>query len=84
MATTERGVEQVGVPIGRDRGPGYGDLDDMRPEQPLRREWVARRRPDAVRTQIHYARRGDLTPEMWVVAEREGLEPACIRDEVAR
>jgi phosphomethylpyrimidine synthase len=84
MSTTEQGIERIGVPVGRDRGPGYGDLEDMRPEEPLRREWVARRLPDAVRTQMHYARRGSVTPEMWVVAEREGLEPSFIRDEVAR
>ena len=35
-------------------------------------------------TQMHYARRGDLTPEMEFVAVREGLEPEFVRDEVAR
>jgi phosphomethylpyrimidine synthase len=35
-------------------------------------------------TQLHYARRGDITPEMEFVALREGLEPAFVRSEVAR
>ncbi len=35
-------------------------------------------------TQIHHARRGVVTPEMERVAEREGLPPELIRDEVGR
>ena len=35
-------------------------------------------------TQMHYARKGVITPEMIYVAEREGLEPEVIRSEVAR
>ncbi len=35
-------------------------------------------------TQMHYARRGEITPEMEFVAIREGVEPAFVRDEVAR
>jgi len=35
-------------------------------------------------TQMHYARRGVITPEMTYVAEREGLEPEVVRAEVAR
>ncbi len=35
-------------------------------------------------TQLHYARRGEITPEMDFVAVREGLEPDFVRDEVAR
>jgi len=35
-------------------------------------------------TQLHYARRGEITTEMEFVALREGLEPAFVRDEVAR
>jgi len=35
-------------------------------------------------TQMTYARRGDVTPEMEFVAIREGVEPALVRDEVAR
>ena len=35
-------------------------------------------------TQMHFARRGTLTPEMKRVAEREETAPETIRDEVAR
>ena len=35
-------------------------------------------------TQMHYARRGIVTPEMEFIALREGLDPEFVRDEVAR
>ncbi|MGH7753385.1 MAG: phosphomethylpyrimidine synthase ThiC, partial [Gemmatimonadales bacterium] len=35
-------------------------------------------------TQMHHARQGAVTPEMCRVAEREGLPPELVRDEVAR
>jgi phosphomethylpyrimidine synthase len=35
-------------------------------------------------TQMHYARRGDITPEMEFIAIREGVSPEFVRDEVAR
>ncbi|MBV9648475.1 MAG: phosphomethylpyrimidine synthase ThiC, partial [Candidatus Eremiobacteraeota bacterium] len=35
-------------------------------------------------TQMHYARRGIVTPEMQFVAVREGTEAAFVRDEIAR
>jgi len=35
-------------------------------------------------TQMHYARRGHITPEMEFVALREGLQPEFVREEVAR
>ena len=35
-------------------------------------------------TQIEEARRGQITPEMEYVARREKIEPALVRDEVAR
>jgi phosphomethylpyrimidine synthase len=50
----------------------------------MRAEWIAKRRGDRIVTQIHYARRNILTEEMRHVAEREGLEPEQVRDEVAR
>jgi phosphomethylpyrimidine synthase len=34
-------------------------------------------------TQMHYARRGEVTPEMEFVALREGVDPEVVRDEVA-
>jgi phosphomethylpyrimidine synthase len=35
-------------------------------------------------TQMHYARRGEITPEMEFIAMREGVTPEHVRDEVAR
>ena len=35
-------------------------------------------------TQMHYARRGQITPEMEFVALREGMDASFVRDEVAR
>ncbi|MGH8992306.1 MAG: phosphomethylpyrimidine synthase ThiC, partial [Acidimicrobiia bacterium] len=45
---------------------------------------ILRATDGAAVTQLHYARRGEITPEMAFVALREGLEPAFVRDEVAR
>jgi phosphomethylpyrimidine synthase len=57
----------------------------------LRADWVAPRRPSASSgqgghcvTQLHYARKGEITPEMAFVALREGLPAEFVRDEVAR
>jgi len=35
-------------------------------------------------TQMHYARRGEITPEMEFVGLREGVAPETVRDEIAR
>ncbi len=35
-------------------------------------------------TQLHYARRGEITPEMEFIAVREGVSPELVRAEVAR
>ena len=67
---------------------------------PLRRPWIVERgdvetvsetRPNALRarpgaavTQLHYARRGTITPEMEFIAIREGVSTELVRDEVAR
>jgi phosphomethylpyrimidine synthase len=50
----------------------------------MRTEWVTRRQDDRIKTQMHYARRGIVTEEMAYVAARERVEPALVRDEVAR
>src|SRR6266513_6525839 len=39
--------------------------------------------PRAARTQMHYARRGEITDAMRFVAEREELSPELVRDEIA-
>jgi phosphomethylpyrimidine synthase len=48
----------------------------------LRRPLCAK--PGANVTQMHYARKGIVTPEMEFIAIRENLNPEFIRDEVAR
>src|SRR4029079_5628607 len=41
----------------------------------LREGWVAGRRGTAAVTQLHFARKGIVTPEMEFVAIREGFDP---------
>jgi phosphomethylpyrimidine synthase len=43
-----------------------------------------RAKADARVTQMHYARRGDITPEMEYIALREGFDAELVRSEVAR
>jgi phosphomethylpyrimidine synthase len=50
----------------------------------MRTEWIQPRFDDAIRTQMHYGRRGIITEEMRHVAQRERVEPELIRSEVAR
>src|SRR5467141_490953 len=62
----------------RDDDPSLGGVRFASVRRPLRA------RPGNVVTQMHYARLGELTPEMEFIALREGVEPAFVRDEVAR
>src|SRR6185295_5184905 len=50
----------------------------------IRTQWLQQRSNDAIRTQMHYARRGIVTGEMEYVARRESLPPEEVRSEVAR
>ncbi|HEY0709347.1 MAG TPA: phosphomethylpyrimidine synthase ThiC [Polyangia bacterium] len=52
----------------------------------LRAPWIERRvaRGDRNFSQMHYARKGDITEEMRFVALRENVAPEFVRDEVAR
>ncbi len=43
-----------------------------------------RARPGQNVTQMHYARRGEITPEMEFAALREGVDPERVREEIAR
>ena len=75
-------------------GPQDHDVRSGLPK--LRQPWVdarlngaaARRNPARYGTQcvtqLHYARKGEITPEMEFIAIREGLPAEFIRDEVAR
>jgi len=73
---------------GRPGGPrddGRAAVRSGRARQPV----PARRRPLVAKagrtvTQMHYARRGEITPEMEFVAVREGLDPEFVRAEIAR
>jgi len=57
------------------------ELDEIRFAQPRR---IRRAKPGANVTQMHYARRGEITPEMEFIAIREGIAPEFVRDEIAR
>ena len=48
------------------------------------RRGVRRAQTGRAATQLHYARRGDITPEMEFIAIREGLPADFVRSEVAR
>ena len=50
----------------------------------MRTEWVENRKHDQIRTQMHYARQGQITEEMEYVARKEKLPPELILSEVAR
>ncbi len=69
-------------------GPHNQDLHHGLPK--LRAPWIAARLADGDsgnRSQMHYARRGIITPEMRFVAIREGLDeagPEFVRSEIAR
>jgi phosphomethylpyrimidine synthase len=64
--------------LGREAMP---ELDDVR-FRATRKPRVAK--PGANVTQMHYARRGEITPEMEFVAIRESVKPEFVRDEIAR
>ena len=69
-------------------GPHGADVRTGLP--PLRGPWIAARgdappaAPARPVTQLHYARKGEVTPEMEFVALREGFDPEFVRAEVAR
>src|SRR2546421_3732978 len=63
-------------------GPQGHDVKGGLPK--LREKWVGCRKTDACVTQLHYARKGEITPEMDFIALREGLPADFVRDEVAR
>jgi phosphomethylpyrimidine synthase len=63
---------------GREAMPALDALRFPSPRPPRRAK------PGANVTQMHYARRGDITPEMEFVALRENVEPQVVRGEIAR
>ncbi len=78
-----RGLEPLRAAWIRERGDVEeydGLIPDGLPDAPRRRPLKATGRPV---TQLAYARRGEITPEMEFVAIREGVTPEYVRDEVA-
>jgi phosphomethylpyrimidine synthase len=64
---------------------GPRDVDPHQGLPKVRKEWVEKREGKHERyTQMHFARKGMITEEMLFVAEREGVAPEFVRDEVAR
>ena len=68
----------------RDDGLKAGDPRANLAVFPARARRPIRARAGQNVTQMHYARRGLITPEMEFVALREGLQPEFVREEVAR
>ncbi|HVV51866.1 MAG TPA: phosphomethylpyrimidine synthase ThiC [Polyangia bacterium] len=88
---------ELRVPVRRIEVAGEPPVDVYDPAGPrgvdphlglpkLRQPWIDRRiaRGDTNFSQMHYARRGEITEEMRFVALREGVAPELVRDEVAR
>jgi phosphomethylpyrimidine synthase len=62
----------------REENPALGGVRFASVRRPLRAS------PGRCVTQMHYARRGEITQEMEFIALREGMAPELVRDEVAR
>ncbi|WP_354641638.1 phosphomethylpyrimidine synthase ThiC [Kitasatospora camelliae] len=73
--------EDDGIKHTSPRGGNLRNLDAVFPGRPRR---PLRGRDGAAVTQLAYAKRGVVTPEMEFVALREGLAPEFVRAEVAR
>jgi phosphomethylpyrimidine synthase len=77
-------IEDLTVGLPALRAPwidARGDVDRVRE---VAGRQVRRALPGRSVSQLHYARRGDITPEMAFIATREGLPAEFVRDEVAR
>jgi len=67
-----------------DRRPVGPQGHDPREGLPkIREPWLAARREPGIVTQLEFARKGVVTPEMQFVAIREGFDPEFVRSEVA-
>jgi phosphomethylpyrimidine synthase len=72
----------VGLPAVRE--PWIRERRDVEVVRRGTRREVLRARAGGSVTQLHYARRGEVTPEMEFIAIREGLPAEFVRSEVAR
>ncbi|PAF46858.1 phosphomethylpyrimidine synthase [Helicobacter sp. 12S02634-8] len=50
----------------------------------MRTQWIAQRKDDKIKTQLHYAKKGIITPEMEYIANKENLQAEHIRKEVQK
>lgn len=50
----------------------------------MRKQWIESRRNDKIKTQLHYAKKGIVTPEMEYIANKEGISSETVRKEVAK
>ena len=48
------------------------------------RDWLNNHKDDEVRTQMYYAKKGIITPDMEYVAKAEKLDPELVRSEIER
>jgi phosphomethylpyrimidine synthase len=71
------------TPTPRDDGRAAPRSQRRTEAHPAESRRPLRARPGRTVTQMHYARRGEVTPEMEFVAIREGLDPETVREEVA-
>ncbi len=76
-------VEELDAPSSayrkqREADPSLSSIRFLATRKPLRAK------PGKTVSQMHYARRGEITPEMEFIAIREGVSPEFVRDEVAR
>ncbi|MFF1645068.1 phosphomethylpyrimidine synthase ThiC [Streptomyces sp. NPDC058240] len=74
---------RMGSPLlerSREPGEGLRNLDAVFPGRPRLPRRSRDRQPV---TQLAYARRGEITPEMEYVAIRESVEPEVVREEIA-
>ncbi|MFC5172373.1 phosphomethylpyrimidine synthase ThiC [Streptomyces mutomycini] len=79
----KRTSPRTGPPLpqqGGERGEGLRNLDAVFPGRPRQ---PRRSRDGAPVTQLAYARRGEITPEMEYVAIRENVLPEVVREEIA-
>ncbi|MEZ5294494.1 MAG: phosphomethylpyrimidine synthase ThiC, partial [Vicinamibacterales bacterium] len=82
MREVRLGGDEPAIRLYDTSGPRADDVRHGLPK--LREAWVAPRRGHPSPTQLHFARKGEITPEMAFIAAREGLPSEFVRDEVAR
>jgi len=79
VARTDGGASEAGADNNSSSPPSLPSLTPLPSPTPL-----SALRGRSCITQLHYARRGELTPEMEFVALREGLPAEFVRSEIAR